>query len=184
MIKINSTTRPRFEQKVTRGKSDDECWGWTGSVSRGGYGTLWTGYKNVYIHRLAYSMFLGAIGSSDVCHRCDNPICSNPQHLFLGTHRENMQDSINKGRQGFQKPGAVELFKKHRWVPKGENHGLAKMSVAKVRELRRLASTQTTKQLMDKFEISKSTVYRIKNGTLWPNEEGRERMAKAIKVEL
>lgn len=77
-------------------KTENGCWIWQGSRSRG-YGKMRYG-REQYAHRIAYILFVGAIGSLDVLHRCDTPSCVNPSHLFLGTHTDNMQDASRKGR--------------------------------------------------------------------------------------
>ena len=76
------------------------CWNWKKSVSRNGYGVAFRNGKNVGAHRLAAYTFLDLDSdpSRYVLHRCDNRLCVNPKHLFLGTQTDNMQDSINKGR--------------------------------------------------------------------------------------
>ncbi len=87
-------------------RGDSECWPWTGYVSSG-YGRLdINGVKGVYAHRAAYlsknpgSISLKDDGSKEQCvlHRCDNPRCCNPAHLFLGSHDDNMADKASKGR--------------------------------------------------------------------------------------
>jgi len=84
-----------------------ECWNWVGAKQRHGYGTI--GYKNKFLkaHRLSYEKFIGEIPNSKetkhgtcVCHSCDNPSCVNPDHLFLGTQKDNLQDMFNKKRNG------------------------------------------------------------------------------------
>lgn len=78
--------------------SPDGCWPWTRSTF-GGYGNLRMGKGKILAHRHAYQLTYGPIPSGmDVCHRCDNPPCCRPDHLFLGTHAENMADMVAKGR--------------------------------------------------------------------------------------
>jgi len=86
----------RFEAHVD--KSGD-CWKWTGPLSDGGYGKFSCGQVKRRAHRVAYEMYVGPIPDGmHVLHRCDNPPCVNPTHLFLGTHLDNMRDMEAKGR--------------------------------------------------------------------------------------
>jgi len=74
------------------------CWQWNGAHDTRGYGFVIYDGKRTRTHRLAYLLFKGPVKNLCVCHRCDNPPCINPEHLFLGTQTDNMNDARNKGR--------------------------------------------------------------------------------------
>ena len=90
----------RFEAKVVRDDCmPDGCHIWTGSLSVKGYGCTSVNGKSVRAHRVSYTVYNGEIPNGlIVCHRCDNPPCVNPAHLFLGTYLDNEQDKLSKGR--------------------------------------------------------------------------------------
>lgn len=75
------------------------CFNWTASKHRSGYGQIKVSKKTLLAHRVSYQLHYGVDPLElNVCHKCDNPSCINPQHLFLGTHTDNMQDMVRKGR--------------------------------------------------------------------------------------
>lgn len=126
-------------------KGEDECWGWKGYKIKNGYGRITINRKTYLSHRLIYILSYGEIAKGIcVCHKCDNPACCNPKHLFLGTHKDNMNDMINKGRQK---------------ILKGEKCGKSKLTEENVREIRRLYATGNYihKELEKIFNISDVT---------------------------
>jgi hypothetical protein len=87
----------RFWLSVTK---SDGCWEWSKCRGVSGYGRIQINQKSVEAHRFSYEMHYGPIPEGMcVCHHCDNPACVRPDHLFLGTHGDNANDKINKGRQ-------------------------------------------------------------------------------------
>lgn len=102
----------------------DGCWLWLGSLRETGYGQFNNDGKITRAHRFAYELAYGAIPDDMlVCHHCDNRRCVRPDHLFVGTHKDNMQDCLRKGRYA-----GVAL--------KGEDQTNAKLTWVAVREMR------------------------------------------------
>ncbi len=92
------TDENRFWARVKKTKS---CWEWTGTKRKGGYGILKSNGKMVVASRFSYELLVIPIPNGlIVCHKCDNPGCVNPTHLFLGTHLTNALDKMQKGRHG------------------------------------------------------------------------------------
>lgn len=145
----------RFWTKVAVGREGD-CWEWLGGKVPKGYGVIGLigrkGYSNVYATRMAWALDKGEDpGDLCVCHRCDNPGCVNPRHLFLGTVAENNADMASKGRQ--------------RTVPRyGEDNNNAKLTNAEAAEIRRLKGTITQAAVAARFGVSLSTVWNILSG--------------------
>ncbi len=113
-----------------------------------GYGKIKENEGDVLVHRISYRLENGDFDKRlQVCHRCDNPPCFNPKHLFLGTSFDNIQDCIRKGR--FTSIGLA-------------HHG-AKLSDAAVREIRHLKGT-SLKKLSERFEVSRPHIHHIQSG--------------------
>src|SRR5437867_4194449 len=99
----------RFWAKVRKGEG---CWEWTGSTDRR-YGELWFNGRTEKAHRVAWILTHGTEPPGQVCHRCDNPRCVRPDHLFLGSMSDNINDCVRKGRH-------AEANVKH--CPKGHSY--------------------------------------------------------------
>ena len=127
------------------------CWEWIGT-KRNGYGRTMTGSrtdgtrKSISAHRLSYQLFKGDIPPGhEICHKCDNPCCINPDHLFAGTRQENVDDRERKGRNV---------------VPRGEGNGRAKLTSNDVCDARNERATNGTsyQALAKKYGIAKTTI--------------------------
>ena len=89
----------RFWAKVKKSEPE-QCWEWLSVLTHDGYGRMWFGGRFEGAHRLSWIFTHGTIQSGmQVCHKCDNPSCVNPSHLFLGTGEDNMMDCVHKGRR-------------------------------------------------------------------------------------
>jgi hypothetical protein len=93
-----------FWDNVDISSDRDVCWEWKRSRYPSGYGRVNFEGKMTYAHRIAYQLAAGVHpGELHVCHKCDNPVCCNPDHLWLGTEMDNMRDRSQKGRNGNRK---------------------------------------------------------------------------------
>ncbi len=118
---FDAETLARFDAKVVP-EPNTGCWLWSGTVLTNGYAQFWASGKGLYAHRFAYERHIGEIPAGlFVCHHCDTPLCVNPSHLFVGTHTENMRDSVAKGRAA---RGATHGSRtKPESVPRGDANG-------------------------------------------------------------
>lgn len=101
----------RFWSKV---QISESCWLWMKGKNRACYGQFSISGKKYRANRLAYMLTQGNIPPGyQVCHMCDNPSCVNPSHLFLGTHQDNIDDKMKKGRHYFSQPNTNSKLKTH-----------------------------------------------------------------------
>lgn len=102
----------RFWEKVDRIDDDDSCWEWKGSRNPAGYGICTVGLRGIPAHRLSWMILHNQVIPKGfvICHRCDNPPCVRPTHLFLGSKKDNSADMIAKGRGVSQRINAKEAL--------------------------------------------------------------------------
>ena len=149
----------RFWRQVNR-LGPTECWNWTGDCANKRYGRIMNLRKDRPAHRVAYELTHGEIPTGLHClHRCDNPRCCNPAHLWLGTAGDNMRDCIAKGRNN---------------PSKGEHRYNAKLSDSIVREARTAWDNgESLNKLARRFGVEKSTMWTALVGKSW-NHVGRK----------
>lgn len=142
----------RFWSKVDIGEPE-ECWEWQASRHRDGYGQFSLGGVVEKAHRLIVGLKVGDEGLA--LHRCDNPPCVNPAHLYIGTRADNVRDSIVSGR--------------HRGSA-GESNGSAKATAAQVLEARSMRHRGLAYfEIAAKIGFSKSWAEQVCNGRTWPD---------------
>lgn len=151
---------PSLEERLwNRVVKTQDCWEWQGKKLPRGYGLIRAGRGKertmLLVHRLSweFSNKMSVPKGLWVLHRCDNPSCVNPDHLFIGTPKDNSQDMIRKGRQGTK-------------TNYGEKNGSSKLTQAQVDEIRNRLDIKPS-LFAHKYGVSKNCIYRIRNNQNW-----------------
>lgn len=152
MIPLTTTkgaVGPRFWARVAA--CVPGCWLWLGWVDRHGYGQVSVAGHKHGAHRVAFELEVGPIPPGlQVLHRCDQPLCVRPDHLFLGTNADNMADKKTKGR----------------WS-RGASHGSAKLTPVDVATIRSAIGRESHRALAQRFGVAPSTISMIATGRNW-----------------
>jgi len=148
---MQKTLQERFEEKVEL-IPESTCHWWIASIRPTGYGQFRSGDgKTKYAHRVSHELYIGPIPDGlDVLHKCDNKLCVNPDHFFLGTDMDNTRDKCNKGRH-----------------PVGEACTYAKLTEKDILKIRNMAKTQTHAGIAKLFKIDQSHATNIINRKRW-----------------
>lgn len=139
----------RYLSRVVMQGLNDECWVWCGYRNSEGRGVIDAGGKKMLASRLGWKLFVGILSEGEcVCHRCDNPSCVRPSHLFKGSQKDNVRDCISKKRfaRGSRREGAI-------------------LNDSIVREI--LGSSEQQKVLADMYGVDPSVISRVKSGKAW-----------------
>lgn len=147
-----ATLEDNFWMHVNK-QTDNECWPWTGYLANE-YGQIRQDRISYRAHRLSWIIHFGEIPTSlQVLHKCDNPICVNPSHLFLGTDADNVADAIAKGRRSDRR---------------GENNPRSKLTLEDVTEIRLLSSRGLKNgEIAIRFGITTQHVRQINKRIIW-----------------
>ena len=149
--------KERFESRFTRG-SADACWEWKAGKTSG-YGVLHFDGKRTKAHRVSFLLYVGPIPQGKfVCHACDNRLCVNPSHLFLGDNAENTRDKVAKGRQSKGQVHGMKL--------RGSGNGQARLTESDVSFIRSAVDV-TQMGLARQFGVDPSHISRISSRQHW-----------------
>lgn len=147
----------RFWNKIDK-KSIDLCWNWKASKTKQGYGKLIyknkTTIKNLLAHRISYTIHHNEIPKHlIICHKCNNKLCCNPNHLYAGNHKQNCNDSIKAGTH-FKLTSKI-----------GIEHHDSKLKEHEVIEI--IKSKLSLSELSNKYKVTKQNIIKIKKRKTW-----------------
>ena len=151
MDRTKPLTKERIEEKVLR-IPEAGCWIWMGSSQVRGYGEIISNNRKHLAHRASYEAFVGKIPKGMyVCHACDNVACVNPNHLFLGTQKQNLQDMAAKGRS-----------------TRGSKNPMAKLNEAQVKLIRLALNEGMNSELLAvMYQTTAKNIRLIATGKRW-----------------
>lgn len=148
---LNRSLMERFHSKYIK-NLETGCWEWNAYKDRDGYGVFQLNQYPKQAHRVSWLFSNGEIPPNTlVCHKCDNPGCVNPEHLFLGTNSDNMQDMLSKNRSNYSR---------------GEYVGTSKLEEAQVRYIKS-NKQYTGKDLAEEFGVSPALISMIRSNKCW-----------------
>lgn len=151
MATASPITTALFWSKVEIPENRVDCWRWKETINGNGYGRYWVRPHWIAAHRFSYEQFKGAIPEGlQVRHLCHNRLCCNPDHLDVGTAKENARDSIDAGR-----------------FTKGSTNGNSKLTEADVIHIRKNPDRLRSFELAKQFQVSTGTISNIKSGKIW-----------------
>jgi hypothetical protein len=162
-------TPEAFWQRVDKSGGAESCWTWTGGIDRYGYGKVGHKRKKWKAHRLAWMFSTGNRPNLWILHRCDNRPCCNPDHLFEGTHQDNMRDMAAKGRSnkgksyntGKHGSSTISVVRHH----SGEKNPSARLREFEVLQIR--SDVRAYPSIASQYGISVSHVCNIKARRFW-----------------
>jgi hypothetical protein len=147
----NPSLSARFWSYIKKGP---DCWIWTGTIEKDGYGVIQNEGRQIRAQRLSYELHHGPIPKGKhVLHRCDNRACVNPEHLFVGTNLDNIADKVAKGRQACG--------------PHSARNKLSEKDIVNIRTMSRKGATQTS--IAKKYNVRPVTVRNIVKRKTWQN---------------
>ena len=166
-------------------KHDAGCWIWTGARNPAGYGGFNVRRQQRLAHRVAWTMERGAVPDGlCVLHRCDNPPCVNPDHLFLGTQLDNVADMIDKGRVArgdrsgrrrhpeMYPREKLPAFTHPETVPRGEQNGQSRLTSAAVIEIRRRHfGGESMPSIGARFNVTSGAIFKVVHRMTWRHVE-------------
>lgn len=149
-----------LKQAETNGLDHLSCWNWKGAQNSNGYGRFILKNKHVLAHRVSYEFFIGTIPDGMVvCHACDNRLCVNPHHLWIGSQSDNLKDAASKGRM-------------HMPDTRAELNGNKKLTWPKVCEIRQMHEGGAKAYIIAKmFGVSPGTIGDIVKFKTWRNAD-------------
>lgn len=143
----------RFWKFVAIPEDENDCWEWTGRKNYKGYGVMKINSRNVQVHRFSYEIHSKAEIPAGLlaCHKCDNPVCVNPSHIFIGTVLDNNLDRDRKGRKAV-----------------GERNGRSRLTESDIRKIKYLINSGVSdSEIARRVNLWSSTIRAIRVGITW-----------------